>query len=89
MQSGTTTPQKASDYPHYQSGYFSMKHRETAFIAMKVPKKGKPWFAISSLRWIAKDVRVAMIEGDPRPAQTAWRLLRKDGWSVVKVRVST
>jgi hypothetical protein len=65
-----------------------MKHRERAFIAKCTPKKGKPWFAISSLRWQANEVRRFMTNGDPRGQARAWKLLKLDGWRVVRVVVN-
>lgn len=67
-----------------------MRHSETAFIPINTGRKvGGPWFAIAFLRWSARDCRKAMIESDPRDPAEAWGLLRKGGWRIVKVKISS
>lgn len=66
------------------------RHAETAFIPMNDARhtKGKPWFAIACLAWTASMAREALTKNDPRGHKEAWRLSRKDGWHIVKVRVT-
>ena len=66
-----------------------MKHTEKAFIPMNIGKRhGKPWFAVAELNWTASGARKGMTKHDPRGHHEAWRLLRKDGWRIVRVKVS-
>lgn len=64
------------------------RHSEIAFIPMNIGRRGRPWFAIVALCWTAAEARRAMTKNDPRDHDEAWKLLRMDGWRVVKVRVT-
>jgi hypothetical protein len=65
-----------------------MKHVEAAFIPMKTPKKGKPYFAVRCLDWSANGAREQFCGGAIDPPHH-WKESKKDGWRIVKVRVST
>ncbi len=68
-----------------------MNHSEFAFLPMCRPSSGKPWFALSALRYSAKDSRNAFVTQCHGPAvpMDAWKALKIEGWRIVKVRVST
>lgn len=59
------------------------RHSELGFAPMCAPEKNGAWFAISFIRHTQREARDAFLEAT---AQT-WRLLKKEGWRIVRVKV--
>jgi hypothetical protein len=60
---------------------------EYGFIAKNIgetKRRLKPWFAISTLHWTAKHAREDLMRGLDR----TWANMRRDGWRIVKVKIS-
>jgi hypothetical protein len=62
-------------------------HFEFAFAPMCTPPQGEPWFAISFVRHARRDAQADFIKAVGGNNGRGWRLLRAQGWSIVRVKV--
>lgn len=62
-----------------------MEHEELVWMPMCTPPKGKPWFFTS----IAGDRRRETVKAFEKHCQMEWKALRIEGWSIVRVRLTT
>lgn len=60
-----------------------MKHEELAFIPMCIPEKGAPWFFAAGVRYMQRDAR----KDFEKHCCVEWKVLRKEGWRIVRVRL--
>lgn len=67
-------------------------HSEFGYLPMCTPAEGKPWFAGSvSVGYSAMDARTEftkMVHGQKDYIPSQWEDLKKDGWRIVRVKVS-
>ena len=60
---------------------------EFAFAPICTPAKGVSWFAVSFIRHTRNDAQNAFIKAVGGNNGRAWRLLRAQGWQIVRVKV--
>jgi hypothetical protein len=61
------------------------KHEETAWIPLCVPEHGSPFFFDRSIRDRKRDARDHFV----RHCNVEWADLRKEGWQIVRVKLTT
>lgn len=61
-----------------------MKHEQLAWVPMCIPDKGSPFFFDLGVRGRQREARDAFIKYCGMP----WAELRKEGWRIVRVRLS-
>ena len=61
------------------------RHDEIAWIPMCTPEKGKPWFWPLGIADTQRDARV----GFANHCGQDWSELRKEGWRIVRIRLTT
>lgn len=62
-----------------------MSYAEVAWIPMCIPKKGEPWFWPQGIRDTQKETRSNFV----KHCHEEWPALRKDGWRIVRVKLTT
>ena len=60
---------------------------EDAFAPMCTPTKGVSWFAVSFIRHARRDAQQDFIKAVGGNNGRWWRLLRAQGWRIVRVKV--
>lgn len=65
----------------------SKPHSENAFAPICTPAKGVTWFAISFIRHARRDAQVDFTKAVGGNDGRGWRLLRSQGWRIVRVKV--
>lgn len=63
-------------------------HSEHAFAPMCTPSKGVTWFAVSFIRHARRDAQADFVRAVGGNNGRGWRLLRNQGWRIVRVKVS-
>lgn len=67
--------------------------KQFGYLPLCTPDKGKPWFAGSvSVGYSAQDTRVEftkLCSGQSEYITSEWEALKKEGWRIVRVAVST
>lgn len=62
------------------------------YLPLCTPEKGKPWFAGNvTIGYTAGDARVDFTKactGNPHYETRDWEALKKEGWRIVRVKVS-
>jgi hypothetical protein len=62
-----------------------MKNEEIAWIPMCAPEKGRPWFFQAGIRDLRRDAR----DDFAKHCCMEWKVLQKEGWRIVRVKLST
>jgi hypothetical protein len=60
------------------------RHSEFCYIPKCKNDKDQEWFAVRCLDYTAREAKAKFMEGDTLP----WDHLRKEGWRIVKIKVS-